>query len=1368
MKFKSDVELQVGLADKDGQLGTSGQILSSTGTQTNWITPNPGDITGVIAGNKLAGGGASGTVTLGLASDAISQWTNDSGYITSSSLPTVSDATVTVNTATGLDGATSFTLNQLANKTISLALDLNELAVGGTLLATDHIVAVNGTASQKQLISSIPLSIFNNNAGWTDNAGDITAVNAGSGISGGGTSGSVTVTNSDKGSSQAIFKKVAVSGQSTVIADSNNDTLTLVAAGGMTITTNATTDTITFNPNDDNSNYYTTAASFNTGDGIISFSGAGGQPAYSVDIDGRYVTTSGVTSMNVKTDGTALNVASNTITSTGTATMVWQGAGTQYVNGLGDLTTFPSIPQGDITSVTAGTGLSGGGTSGAVTLNLDLGELAVGGTLIATDYLIAENGGVDNRQLVSSIPLSIFNNNAGWTDNAGDITAVVAGTNLTGGGTSGSVTLNMATGGAGAGSYGSTSNSVKIDQITLDAYGRVTAVSTGATGAGSVTSITTSTGLSGGTITTSGTITNTDRGSQQNIFKNVAVSGQSTIVADSNNDTLTLVAAGGMTITTNASTDTITFNPNDDNSNYYTTAASFNTTNGIISFSGAGGQPVYSVDIDGRYVTSSGVTSINFKTDGTALNVNSNTITSSGTMTGIWQGTSNQYVNGLGDLTTFPSIPQGDITAVVAGTGMSGGGTSGSVTLNCTVTGDTGVPAILSNGTTPSLNSGISASEVRSLIGAGTSSSSGVTSITTSTGLSGGTITTTGTITNTDRGSQQSIFKNIAVSGQSTVVADNNNDTLTLVAAGGMTITTNATTDTITFNPNDDNSNYYTTAASFNTTNGIISFSGAGGQPTYSVDIDGRYVTTSGVTSINFKTDGTALNVASNTITSSGTMTGIWQGTSNQYVNGLGDLVTFPSIPQGDITGVTAGTGLSGGGTSGTVTLTLDLGELAVGGTLIATDYLIAENGGVDNRQLVSSIPLSIFNNNAGWTDNAGDITAVVAGTGMSGGGTSGSVTLNCTVTGDTGVPAILSNGTTPSLNSGISAAEVRSLIGAGTSSSSGVTSVATSGSVSGITLTGGTITSTGTITLGGTLSLTSANVTTGLGFTPYNATNPAGYTSNTGDITAVNAGTNITGGGTSGSVTINMATGGIGSGTYGSTSNSIKVDNITVDAYGRITAITTGSTGSGSGDITGVTAGVGISGGGTSGTVTVTLDIDELPAHSTVNAVQNDDYIAMSDTSASDASKKVRVEDLRKLESVLLPTNDFSGTIVRLTANETIAIGDALALSKSVAGRVVKARSITNSLLVPCMGIATTAASSGGSIDVLISGIANYTVFPFTSADEGKVVYLGTSLGDFTVTAPSTGGQQVQVVGIVITTDQILFNPSYNITVVA
>ena len=64
---------------------------------------------------------------------------------------------------------------------------------------------------------------------------------------------------------------------------------------------------------------------------------------------------------------------------------------------------------------------------------------------------------------------------------------------------------------------------------------------------------------SGGTIT----ITNTDRGSSQNIFKNVA-SSSGTAVADNNNDTLTIVGAGG--ISTAVSGDTLTITSSNTNS----------------------------------------------------------------------------------------------------------------------------------------------------------------------------------------------------------------------------------------------------------------------------------------------------------------------------------------------------------------------------------------------------------------------------------------------------------------------------------------------------------------------------------------------------------------------------------------------------------------------------------------------------------------------------------------------------------------------------------------------------------------------------------------------------------------------------------
>jgi hypothetical protein len=93
------------------------------------------------------------------------------------------------------------------------------------------------------------------------------------------------------------------------------------------------------------------------------------------------------------------------------------------------------------------------------------------------------------------------------------------------------------------------------------------------------------------------------------------------------------------------------------------------------------------------------------------------------------------------------------------------------------------------------------------------------------------------------------------------------------------------------------------------------------------------------------------------------------------------------------------------------------------------------------------------------------------------------------------------------------------------------------------------------------------------------------------------------------------------------------------------------GSARPGGGDIEGVTAGDGLSGGGASGSVTVTLDLNEL----TAAAVADGDFIAIIDANDSNASRKEAVADLATL---------FAGT--GLTASSSvISVDDSTASSK-------------------------------------------------------------------------------------------------------
>src|SRR3989339_414385 len=108
---------------------------------------------------------------------------------------------------------------------------------------------------------------------------------AGSGM----TLSGLTLTNSDTGSGQNIFKTIAVSGQTSLSTDTNADTLTLAGSGGITLTTDPDSDKITITSaavdytlsgfTDSGTSVYLTTTTDNLGVGTLT-------PTYNLDVAG--------------------------------------------------------------------------------------------------------------------------------------------------------------------------------------------------------------------------------------------------------------------------------------------------------------------------------------------------------------------------------------------------------------------------------------------------------------------------------------------------------------------------------------------------------------------------------------------------------------------------------------------------------------------------------------------------------------------------------------------------------------------------------------------------------------------------------------------------------------------------------------------------------------------------------------------------------------------------------------------------------------------------------------------------------------------------------------------------------------------------
>ncbi len=768
-----------------------------------------GDFTGT--GLAIVGGAltVSGLTPSQFASANISQWTNNSGYITASSTDTLTNKTIAAgnNTISGITASnlTAGDFSGVINSgTYGIDISGNAATVtngvytggaGSVFLAPNG----NGSALTGLTKSQVGLGSVENTAlsTWAGTSNVVTVGTLTSGATGAGftinfgsstLSGNVTganisgvdissdtnlsasdgvtltgdaLTNSDKGSSQNIFKTVAVAGQSNVVTDTNGDTLTLVAGSNVTLTTDATGDAITLTATDTDTTYSAGSGLSLTG---TTFAAAGLTNAH---LSG----TAGITNANLANSSVTINSAG-----------ILSGGGAVA---LGNSLTLTATEADTLTSITArgattstAVNLNGGinTTSGALVLDsagslvkfkdnaLFEGSATVSGTLAMNGDVLADFTGTGlaistGALTVSGLTASEFAsaNISQWTNNAGYITS------------STSDTLTNKTISAGSNTItGITNASLANSSVTVNTAG----INSG-----------------GGAVALGGSITIT--ATEADTLASVTGRGASTAIEMMLNGGIN--TSGGNALVLDSAGSLIKFKDNARFEGSATISGTLAMGSDVLGdFTGSG------LGVSGNALTVSGITATNLSAGDFSSVINSGTygIDISGNAATVTNGV---YTGGAGSVFLAPNGNGSALTGLtksqvglgsVENTALSTwAGTANIVTVGTLTSGATGTGFTIDFGSS-TLTGNVTGANI-----------SGVdVSSDTNLSASDGVTLTGDALTNSDKGSSQNIFKTLAVAGQSNVVTDANSDTVTFIAGTNVTITTDATADSITIN----------------------------------------------------------------------------------------------------------------------------------------------------------------------------------------------------------------------------------------------------------------------------------------------------------------------------------------------------------------------------------------------------------------------------------------------------------------------------------------------------------------------------------------------------------------------------------------
>ncbi len=497
----ANANLASGIAVAKLAAGTLNQVLTTTAGGTAWAAL-PSSVTSVTAGTGLSGGTITTTGTIALANTGVTAATYGSatqvpsitvdaqGRITGASVTTI--AGVAPGGAAAGDLTGTYPSPTIANNVVTSA-KIND----GTIVNADisPTAAVDVTKLAVGTLNQV-LTTTAGGAAWSNLPGSVTSVTAGTGLSGGTITATGTIALTNTGVAAATYGSATQVPSITVdaqgrITGASATTISGVAPGGA-----AAGDLTGTYPSPTIANNAVTSAKINDGT-IVN---ADVSPTAALDVTklaagtpGQFLssTAGGTTWANLPgsvtsvTAGTGLS--GGTITTTGTIALSNTGvAAATY----GSATQVPSITvdaQGRITGATATTitGVAPGGAaagdltgtypSPTIANNAVTSAKIIDGTIVNAD--LSPTAAVDVTKLAAGTLNQVLTTTAGgvaWVaPSAGGVTSVTAGTGLTGGTITTTGTIALSNTGVAAATYGSAS---QVPSITVDAQGRITGV----------------------------------------------------------------------------------------------------------------------------------------------------------------------------------------------------------------------------------------------------------------------------------------------------------------------------------------------------------------------------------------------------------------------------------------------------------------------------------------------------------------------------------------------------------------------------------------------------------------------------------------------------------------------------------------------------------------------------------------------------------------------------------------------------------------------------------------------------------------------------------------------------------------------------